>query len=64
MKHEYIHRYRLSSNWIEDLIISKLFCDYLCLPNQGPLIGYMRSIRQDPFGFLLISDIQVISIFI
>jgi hypothetical protein len=60
MKHEYVHRYKLSNNLIEDLETTKLFCDNLCLPNQGEIEGYIRSIRLDPFGFVLISDIQVI----
>jgi hypothetical protein len=60
MKHEYVHRYRLSNNLIEDLDTTKLFCDNLCLPNQGSIEGYIRSIRYNPFGFVLISDIQVI----
>jgi hypothetical protein len=62
MKHEFEHRYRLSDDVFDDLTISKLFCDKLCLPNEGFISGYVHQLCQDPFGFILLSDIQVFQI--
>ncbi len=60
IKYEELHKDRLSTNFIDDVQAAKELCDNLCFKiNENGIDGFIREIQLDPFGFLLISDIQV-----
>jgi hypothetical protein len=51
-----------SKNLLDDLNLAKKYFNELCLKSnkKDHLIGFLQDIYQEPFGFLLISDIQVL----
>ena len=54
----------LSTDIFVDTEASKKMCDIMCpMPNLNCIKGFIQIINQNPFGFLCISDIQVILIF-
>lgn len=58
IKSEIAHIDRLSRSLDEDIKICKMMCDNML--NVGyNLQGFVQEISSDPFGFLLLSDIQV-----
>ncbi len=65
MKHEYVHRNRLSIDIDKDAKMAKQFFDHLCLSiNQSSKIkGYIRELHSDPFGYILLSELQVLNNF-
>lgn len=60
IKHEFRNRNKISNEVFNDCEIIKLITDSMCLASQTTLNGYIHEIGLNPFGFLLISDIQVI----
>ncbi len=61
MKHEYVHQYRLSTDIDKDAKLAKMMFDNLCIslnPSNG-IKGYLRELHSDPFGHILISELQV-----
>ena len=55
-----MNRDRVSKDIQVDAEAAKVLCENLCLyADTGKLIGYVQEINQNPFGLLLISDIQV-----
>lgn len=62
IKSEYNDLNRLSSDIYSDADLAKKMTDDLCLISKSELHGYIQEISLNPFGFLLISDIQVIII--
>ncbi len=61
IRYEFRARNRVSRDLIVDAQAAKVLCEHLCLyPHKdGELRGFIQEIRIDPFGMLLISDIQV-----
>jgi len=60
MKHEMDRRHRLSSDIFADSNGTKLIFHLLARQcNENCLQGYIQKINYDPFGILMISDIQV-----
>jgi hypothetical protein len=60
MKNEFERRHRLSSDIFADAEATKILCELLVGPiNQNCIQGYVQKIDKNPFGVLLISDIQV-----
>ena len=64
IKYNYVHRERISSFLYGDIKGAKQLLDVLCLSPEGEsgLHGFIQEIKLTPFGFLIISDIQVLSI--
>ena len=55
-----MNRDRLSKDIFVDVEAAKVLCEHLCLfSSPGKLSGFVQEINQNPFGFLLMSDIQV-----
>lgn len=61
MKSEYLRQNRISTDVYHDANTAKIVHSsyYKKIYDDG-LIGYIQEISLDPFGFLLISDIQVV----
>jgi hypothetical protein len=61
MKHEYVHRNRLCIDIDKDAKMAKHFFDSLCIKyNQSSRIkGYIRELHSDPFGYILLTEMQV-----
>ena len=60
IKSELVHQNRLSNELISDIKAAKTLCDSFCLNSQTTdLFGFIQKISLDPFGFLLLSHIQV-----
>lgn len=62
IKSEYHLRNRLFFDIFSDVQATKSLCERICV-SSNIVRGYVQDIHQDPFGFLMISEIQVISIF-
>ena len=64
IKYQYQHKDKLSNDIYKDIELTKKFFVSLAIPPSSinGLEGYVQEIVHDPFGFLLISDIQVIQI--
>ena len=65
IKYQYQHKDKLSNDIYKDIELAKNFFISLAIPpsSMNGLKGYIQEIVHDPFGFLLISDMQVIKIF-
>ena len=64
MKYEFAHRNRLSTDHQKDIQASKKLCENLLNHVNGQtssLKGLIQLISQNPFGFIMCSNIQVIS---
>ena len=60
IKSDFMNRNRISKDIQVDVEAAKVLCEHLCLySSPGKLSGYVQDISQNPFGFLLMSDIQV-----
>lgn len=62
IKHEYIHQNRLCNvNLVHDAEISKRFFESFSIriSNSAELKGYIHGITVNPFGYTLISELQV-----
>jgi hypothetical protein len=60
IKSQYVNRNRISTNIMIDTEACKVFSDIHCLISDvDSLKGYIQEINQNPFGLVLISDIQV-----
>jgi hypothetical protein len=60
IKSENIHKDRISNDLITDCKAAKRICDALCLAfDDTDLTGFIQKIDLEPFGLLLISDLQV-----
>ncbi len=59
----FFHRYRISSDIFIDALGAKTIFDALATRTNAKINGYISSIGLNPFGFLLFSEIQVISEF-
>ena len=53
------HMNRVYSNMVDDLQCAKSFCDYFCKP-----MGFIHETSLDPFGFLLLCENQVKTIYV
>ena len=61
VKYQYRHKNRLSIDRYVDIDLTKKFYISMCTPmGKSGLKGYVQEIFHDPFGFLLLSDFQVI----
>ena len=60
IKYEEIHKDRLSTKLVDDAEAAKTVFDMFCLKtyNEG-IDGYIRNISVNPFGILLLCDLQV-----
>jgi hypothetical protein len=61
MAHEYINRLKLSRDIFVDIEATSHLFQTLC-KNHGKLDGYVHDIGLNPFGYCLISNLQVIKI--
>lgn len=59
IKYEHMHRHRLSTNYIDDSLLTKKMFDLFIPSYENKLGGFLQSIDLSPFGFLAISQIQV-----
>jgi hypothetical protein len=61
MKHEFVHKDRLSIDNDKDAKAVKLVFELLCvkLKTSCKITGYLRELHSDPFGFILLSELQV-----
>lgn len=61
IKTEITREDRISNDLMSDIKAAKKLCSKLCLTfEECDLVGYIQKTISDPFGFLLISDLQVI----
>ncbi len=60
MKYEFVHSNRISRDLYVDCDVAKLMLDKFCEGDK--LKGYIQEIMLNPFGILLISEIQVRSL--
>lgn len=67
IKYEFIHKNRISSNIHDDANGAKIMFDHLLINEplnndcgKNKIVGYIHELGQNPFGYLLISDIQVL----
>ena len=61
VKYQYRHKNRLSIDRYVDIDLTKKFYISMCTPmGKSGLKGYVQEIFHDPFGFLLLSNFQVI----
>jgi len=60
MKHFFVRRFRMNSDLFADSEATKKLMFFLAVDsNELCLQGYVQKIDHDPFGILLLSDIQV-----
>ena len=60
VKYQYQHKNRLSIDRYIDIDLAKKFFLSLCIPvTKLGLKGFVQEIYHDPFGFILLSDLQV-----
>ncbi len=60
IKSDFMNRNRISTDIFSDAEASKILCEKLCLePSSNGLVGFVQEINQNPFGLLLLSEIQV-----
>ena len=59
IKSEFSNQNKISSDVFTDALAAKAVSDGMCLESNSNIKGYISEIGLDPFGFLLISDIQV-----
>ena len=65
LKYEYIHRDRMSNDIFQDARVAKsIMTDLVGDENNKDIKGYIQELSMDPFGFLLISDLQVSEILV
>ncbi|CAF0980134.1 unnamed protein product, partial [Brachionus calyciflorus] len=55
---EFDHRFRITRDLIYDLKAIKLSCKYLGLPIKSNFSGFVHNLSIDPYGFLLMSEMQ------
>jgi hypothetical protein len=64
VKYEAVHSERLSTLIEADARLAKKAFEHLCLPpiekNKNSIIGFIQEISLDPYGILMLSDIQVL----
>ena len=63
IKSEFVNRHKMSSDVYIDTLATKTLTDGLCLESSSNIEGYIQEIGLNPFGFLLLSDIQVNFVF-
>lgn len=59
MKHETVHKERLFSEIFTDTLASKLVSDSLLFTTNADFEVCMHDLSMNPYGFILLSDIQV-----
>ena len=59
IKYEIKHEKRLSNDMIIDIISAKRLLDKAYLHYSAKIPGFIQNISIDPFGYILLSDIQV-----
>jgi hypothetical protein len=60
IKYEKVHKDRLAVKLRDDLDSAKIVCDNLCLKiKENGVDGYLQNTQTNPFGFLLLSELQV-----
>jgi hypothetical protein len=61
IRYEFRARERISRDILIDAQAAKSVCEKLCLhpSKEGTLNGFVQQIFQDPFGMMLMSEIQV-----
>lgn len=59
IKYETLHKNRISTEIFVDTIATKELTNRLCYGTSKIISGYIQFAAIDPYGFLLISDIQV-----
>jgi len=61
MKHEYIHRERISTEIDRDAKTAKKMFETLCIQinASSKIVGFIRELHSDPFGYILLSELQV-----
>ena len=64
IKHECLHQNKITSDIFRDTEASKNLCDLLCvqLNINDYLQGFVQEHSYNPFGFILMSQIQVKSV--
>ncbi len=62
MKHEYVHRDRISTEIDKDAKTAMKMFETLCIQinTTSKILGFIRELHSDPFGYILLSDLQVI----
>jgi hypothetical protein len=61
MRSEFNHRFQLSNEFRIDCDAAKLVFDIMLpLSKKNGIQGFIQEIHSNPFGFILISEIQVI----
>jgi hypothetical protein len=62
MKHEYVHRDRISTEIDKDAKTAKKMFETLCIQIYTPskILGFIRELHSDPFGYILLSELQVL----
>ena len=60
MKSEMRNQFKISHDIIIDAEASKILSDAFWFTNEFMIKGYIHEQSSNPFGFLLMSDIQVI----
>ena len=61
MKHEYIHRERISTEIDRDAKTAKKMFETLCIQinASSKIVGFIRELHSDSFGYILLSELQV-----
>ena len=60
IKNEKMHENRFSNDLICDIKASKILCDSFCITfEETDMLGFIQKTILNPFGFLLLSYIQV-----
>jgi hypothetical protein len=60
IKYEQVHKDRLAVKLRDDLDSAKIVCDNLCFKiNENGIDGFLQNPQSNPFGFLLLCDLQV-----
>lgn len=60
MRSEYAHRFKLDNDFRLDCDKAKFYFDFLCPGfNKKSIEGFVHDIHSNPFGAILVSEIQV-----
>ena len=59
MKYEYKTKNRVSNDHFMDLHAAKNLTDLLCLDTSKLMKGFIQKSFLDPFGFIMLSDLQI-----
>ena len=59
IKKEFVDSFKLSNEVFVDAQAAKVLTDGLCYSVNNTVSGFIQEISLDPYGFFLLSDIQV-----